>query len=76
MAEKQGFHLSMYAESLTNLAMPMRELMRLPSDLRLLVVDQRKVRLHSDLKTGAQRSTALGADRIHDYSNVRNTIEI
>ena len=33
MAEKQGFHLSVCAEPLTNLA---SELMRLPSDLRAI----------------------------------------
>jgi hypothetical protein len=49
--------------------MPMGWLMRLPSDL--LVVDQPDT---PTAKQGAQGSTALGADRIHDYSNVRNNL--
>jgi len=62
MAEKQGSNLSVCAEPLTNLAMPMRELMRLPSDL--LIVDQQEVRLRSDRKQGAQKiySSWRGSD--------------
>ena len=68
MAEKQGFHLECGRRPLTNLTYAVTR------TFSLLI--NGKCNYTPTAKQGAQRSTALGADRIHDYSNVRNTIEI